>query len=102
MVKSSRFYIGLFLLTCCTLMVEIIQTRLLSVAAWYHLAFFVVSAAMFGMTAGAVWVYLRGQKYTRDTLSHDLSLFTTGFALSTGICLCLQMGLAPELVQSLT
>jgi hypothetical protein len=36
-------------------MLEIVQTRLRSIVSWYHLAFFVISIAMFGMTAGAVW-----------------------------------------------
>lgn len=56
-MSRARFYAGLFLLTLATLMLEVIQTRLLSVVTWYHLAFFVISSAMFGMTAGAVWVY---------------------------------------------
>ena len=59
MVSQSKFYTGLFLITACTLMLQVIQTRILSVVAWYHLAFFAISMAMFGLTVGAVWVYLR-------------------------------------------
>ena len=40
-------------------MLQIVETRIISVTSWYHLAFFVISIAMFGLTAGAVWVYLR-------------------------------------------
>ena len=65
------FYIGLFLITASTLMLQLIQTRILSVVAWYHLAFFVISMAMFGLTVGAVWVYLRRDRFTEATLSYD-------------------------------
>jgi hypothetical protein len=76
-------------------MLEIIQTRILSVVVWYHLAFFVISLGMFGLTAGAVWVYLRRDRFTAKTLSYDLSYFSVLFALSTAICLAVQMTLAP-------
>jgi hypothetical protein len=39
-------------------MLQIVQTRILSVVLWYYLAFLVISIAMFGITAGTVWVYL--------------------------------------------
>jgi len=32
------------------LVLQIVQTRILSVVAWYHLAFFVISLAMLGLT----------------------------------------------------
>ena len=85
-----RFYTGLFLITGCTLMLQLTQTRILSVVAWYHLAFFAISMAMFGLTAGAVWVYLRRDRYTQDTLSYDLTYYSTAFALSMAICLAVQ------------
>ena len=45
--------------------------RILSVMAWYHLAFFAISMAMFGLTAGAVWLYLRRDRFTDKTLSYE-------------------------------
>lgn len=96
------FYSGLFLITSCTLMLQVIQTRILSVVAWYHLAFFAISMAMFGLTAGAVWVYLRGDRFTEKTLSHDLAYFSSAFALCTILCLIVQMTLAPVTIRSLT
>ncbi len=59
-----RFYLALGLVTAATLMLQIIETRIVSVISWYHLAFFVIGIAMFGLTAGAVFVYLR-----RDSIS---------------------------------
>ena len=57
-MKPARFYCGVFLVTASGLMLQIVQTRILSVVLWYYLAFLVISIAMFGITAGTVWVYL--------------------------------------------
>jgi hypothetical protein len=88
-----RFFGGVFLVTGATLMLEIIQTRILSVVAWYHLAFFVISIAMFGLTAGAIWVYLRRERFSEATLSFDLGWFSLAFALTTVASLAIQMTL---------
>ncbi len=102
MAPQIRFYTGVFLLTAATLMLEIIQTRILSVVAWYHLAFFIISIAMFGMTAGAVWVYLQRDRFTETTLSRDLAFFTTAFALSAALALAVQMTLMPVVLKTAT
>jgi spermidine synthase len=101
-MRPLFFYAGVFLISCSTLMLEIIQTRILSVVVWYHLAFFVISLAMFGLTAGAVWVYLRGVRFTEKTLSYDLSYFSALFALASAICLAVQMTLAPIITRLAT
>src|SRR5262245_55334556 len=93
--RPFPFYAGLFLITACTLMLQVIQTRILSVVGWYYLAFFAISMAMFGLTAGAVWVYHRGPRYTATRLSYDLSYHSTAFAMATGLCLAIQMTLVP-------
>jgi len=66
--EMRAFFIGLLLLCACTLMYEVILTRLLSVVSWYYLAFVSVSMAMFGMTAGALVVQLRPAFFVRDML----------------------------------
>jgi hypothetical protein len=71
-MRPLFFYLGVFLISSCTLMLEIIQTRILSVVVWYHLAFFVISLAMFGLTAGAVWVYLRPLRFTEDPILRSI------------------------------
>ena len=96
------FFAGVFLLTLTTLMLEIIQTRILSVVSWYYFAFFIISIAMFGMTAGAVWVYMRHDRFTEQTLSRDLVFFTTAFALSIALSLAVQMTLVPTVVRTVT
>src|SRR5437763_2839913 len=99
-MSQFKFYVGLFLITSCTLMLQVIQTRILSVVVWYNLAFFAISMAMFGLTAGAVWVYLRHERFSEKTLSYDLSYYSSAFAVTIGICLITQMTLAPVIVGS--
>ena len=49
--EKVQFLAGLFLVCMCVLMLQIVETRILSVITFYHLAFFAISMAMFGMTA---------------------------------------------------
>jgi hypothetical protein len=44
--RRVRFYVALGLVTAATLMLQIIETRIISAISWYHLAFFVISIAM--------------------------------------------------------
>lgn len=74
-------------------MLQLIETRILSVITWYYLAFFAISIAMFGLTAGAVWVYLQGERYSGKTLSQDLAYFSTAFGLTTVLSLIIQLSL---------
>jgi hypothetical protein len=101
-VSPGRFYAGLFIVTACTLMLQVVQTRILSVVAWYHLAFFAISMAMFGLTAGAVWLYLRRERYTEATLSYDLSHHSMAFAVSIAASLLVQLTLSPIVARSLS
>ncbi len=101
-MKKFNFYAGLFNVTAATLMLQLIQTRILSVVAWYHLAFFVISTAMFGLTAGAVWVYLRGERFSEKTLSYDLAHYSIAFAVSTALALAFQMTLVPAAQPAVT
>jgi hypothetical protein len=101
-VRGFWFYAGVALVTSATLMLQLIQTRILSVMLWYHLAFFVISIAMFGMTAGAIWVYFQGGRFSRDRLSSDLTYFTSAFAVSIVLSLFLQLTLVPTVSLSLT
>ena len=78
-------------------MLQIIETRIISVTSWYHLAFFVISIAMFGLTAGAVWVYLYRDAYRREHLSYHLTIASLGFALTTALALFIQLTLVTGL-----
>jgi hypothetical protein len=61
---------ALGLVAAATLMLQIIEARIISVISWYHLAFFVISIAMFGLTAGAVFVYLRRDRFRPRAAAH--------------------------------
>ena len=51
---------GLFFTALATLLVELLDARLLSVLTWYHVSFLAISVAMLGMAAGAILVFLSG------------------------------------------
>jgi SAM-dependent methyltransferase len=84
------FYAGVFLLCMSVLMQQIVQTRILSVMAYYHLAFFSISMAMFGLTAGALWVYFRKATLTTGELFYQLSWTTTAYAATTALSFAFQ------------
>jgi hypothetical protein len=76
-------YLGLFLVTLGTLMLEILLTRIFSVTMWYHFAFLAISVAMFGMTAGAIAVYIRADYFAPDRSKEHLTRSAYWFALAT-------------------
>jgi hypothetical protein len=100
-MRRGWFLAGLFLTTLSTLALEILATRLLSVITWYHLSFFAVSTALFGMSAGAVRVYLGGARFREDA-PRALIRHAGLFALSIPLChaaslyVPLGVGLAPR------
>ena len=67
-LRRTPFLSGVFLITFSLLIFQILQTRILSVLAWYYLAFFAISVAMLGMTVGAVWVFLWQERFKSVTL----------------------------------
>lgn len=80
--RSLPFFIGLFLTCMCGLMLQIIETRILSVIAFYHLAFFAISMAMFGMTAGSLLVYFNARLFPPDRLLENLGRIGVAFSVS--------------------
>ena len=85
-----RHLLGLFLITAATLIIEVAQTRVLSVLMHYHLVFIVVSMAMFGLAAGAILVHLRKLGQNVAELSSTLSNWSLAFALATVIAMVLE------------
>lgn len=65
-IAGRGTYIGLFLVTLATLMYEILLTRIFSVTVNYHSAFFAISVAMFGLTVGALIVYLQPHRFAGE------------------------------------
>lgn len=88
---KPKTFLGLFAVTLATLMLQILLTRIFSVTLWYHFAFMAVSIAMFGLTFGAVWVYLRPAHYAPEHAQERLAQSSLGFAVSTVVCFVLHL-----------
>lgn len=56
---------GILLSNLAALTFEIVLTRIFSVTLWYHMAFMVVTAAMFGVGAGGLIVYYLAEKLSK-------------------------------------
>jgi spermidine synthase len=99
----SRFptYLGVFLVAAATLMLEVLLTRITSVSAWYHLAFFVISLGMLGMTAGAVYVFLDAERFSDERVPARLGQSALGFALAIPVCVGVAMAVPLSPVTSL-
>lgn len=66
-------YAGMFAVAFSVLACQIALVRILSVTSWYHLAFFAISTAMLGMTAGSVRVYLSPKRFSGPLLTDEIS-----------------------------
>jgi hypothetical protein len=82
-----RNYVGLFLLSLATLMYEILLTRILSVTMLYHFAFFVISVGMFGMTVGAMLIYLMPRYFNEENAPARLANISLLFGISIAAAL---------------
>src|SRR5574337_495124 len=85
MMKNT--YLGLFFTSLAALMLEILLTRVLSVATWYYFAFFAISVAMFGFTRGALVVYLKNDSFEGERLHTKLAAFALAFGVTVDIAL---------------
>lgn len=92
-MRQLTFLLGLLLTAAATLVLEILDTRLLSVITWYHLSFFAVSAAMFGMAAGAVHVYLGGARFEGEAARRQLVRHALAFAVSVPVTHALNLSI---------
>lgn len=76
----------MFLVSLATLTLELLLTRLWGVLSLYHFAFVAVSMAMFGLTVGAVLVYLYpnyfSEQKTKSQLTTSALLFAIGVVFS--------------------
>jgi len=79
---TGPIYFGLFSVAMATLMYEILLTRIFSVTMWYHFAFMAISIAMFGMTMGAIIVYLYPNYFREDNINKHLTLSSLLFSVS--------------------
>jgi hypothetical protein len=78
---SRRHYLGIFCLSLATLLLELVLTRILAVANWYHFAFLVISMALLGFGTSGValtfWTWLRD----RASMDHALAALSIAFSV---------------------
>lgn len=84
---DMHVYVGTFIIAFATLAMEVAMTRILSVITWYHLAFFAISTAMLGMTAGATTVYLAPRWFLPEKSDRSCALACLAFALAAPVSL---------------
>ncbi len=86
-------YAGLFFVALSTLMYEILLTRIFSVTMMYHFAFVALSVAMFGMTAGALIVYLTPRVFGREDTARRLGAFSVLFPIAIVVSFLTQLSI---------
>ncbi len=79
---SKGVYIGLFSVSVATLTHELLLTRIWSVTMGYHFAFMALSITLFGLTAGALLVYLFPDFFSQERRYRQLAVSSLLFALS--------------------
>jgi MFS family permease len=80
---NRSLYYGIFLIALSTLIYEILLTRIFSVTMGYHFAFMAVSIAMFGMTVGALIVYMLPARFPQENIYSLLAKNSFFFSIST-------------------
>ena len=102
---SLFFLAGVFLTCMCGLMLQIMETRMLSVIGHYNLAFFAIGVAMLGMTGGALLVFYRFETtYSTARLSGAMARVMCYFAWSVlgSLAALLNLALIPYFEPTLT
>ena len=100
-MERRQTYFGVFLVAMSTLVLEILLTRITSVVAWYHLAFFVISLAMLGMTAGAVFVFLRPAWFSDPLVPRRLVESSALLAITTPLSVAAALAIPLEPITDL-
>src|SRR5437763_9324164 len=83
---GAHHYLGIFLLSLATLLLELSLTRVLSVALWYHFGFLVISTALLGF--GTSGVVLALSRRLREEISLDRALATLALLFGVLTILC--------------
>jgi hypothetical protein len=73
-------YLALSLTLVATLLLEVVDSRLLSVLTWYHLSFLAISVAMLGAASGAVLVFTARSWFDPSHAERDLARWSLAFA----------------------
>jgi hypothetical protein len=76
---NRRYFIGIFLVSAATLLLELALTRALAVAMWYHFSFLVISTALLGFGVSGVTLSLWSGLREHAHLDKTLSVLSLGF-----------------------
>lgn len=83
---GAHHYLGIFLLSLATLLLELSLTRVLSVALWYHFGFLVISTALLGFGTSGVVLALWRRLREEISLDRALAALALLFGLLTVVC----------------
>ena len=83
---SWYHYVGIFLFSLATLLLELALTRVLSVALWYHFGFLIISTALLGFGASGVVLALWRRLREQVSLDRALASLALAFGVTTVIC----------------
>jgi hypothetical protein len=92
-VRPRGLLPALFLVALATVMFEVLLTRIFSLTMWFHFAFMAISIAMFGLTVGALVVYLRPQRWPEATLQRSMGMSALLLAISMVVVVFLHISL---------
>jgi hypothetical protein len=84
---------ALFLVALATVMFEVLLTRIFSLTMWFHFAFMAISVAMFGLTVGALLVYLWPHRWPEATLRRSMGRSALLLAISMAVVILLHISL---------
>ena len=91
--SRNGLLLALFLVALSTVMFEVLLTRIFSLTMWFHFAFMAISIAMFGLTLGALLVFLRPQRWPDATLARALGRSALWLAVSMAVVIFLHISL---------
>src|SRR5215472_1881203 len=93
MPQERGLPLALLLVALATVMFEVLLTRIFSLTMWYHFAFMAISVAMFGLTMGALLVFLRPAWWPEATLARRMSRAALALSISMTIVVFLHISL---------
>jgi hypothetical protein len=92
-VADRPLRVALFLVALATVMFEVLLTRIFSLTMWFHFAFMAISIAMFGLTVGALLVFLRPARWPQAMLSRSMGRSALFLAVSMVVVIFLHISL---------
>jgi len=82
---QTTYFVGIFLISLATLLLEFSMTRVLSVSLWYHFAFMIISVALLGFGVSGV-VLTISKKISAIKTEKLLTILSMCFGVSVIAC----------------